>query len=201
MYRQIVQIPLKQSPFLTPVLPKQTVTTRWRCCGFPGFLLPTVTSLWTKQRLSAAVSREEIHRTVNCGFSFKYFGLTVWKECKGPHLFYSLSPTLSIDFSFFSRWSHWRWSHTISIKYFKERVLVKTLKLQHSFHNVSVASGVSVNLRVETYFLQVLFFFSVFIKKNSRLLHSDSSSNLPSYLWNLILPGILKEGIFHWCRH
>lgn len=65
------------------------------------FRLPTVTSVWTKQRLSEAVSREEVHRTVNCGFSFKYFGLTVWKECKGPHLFHSLGPTLHWFFTLF----------------------------------------------------------------------------------------------------
>lgn len=62
-----------------------------------GFFFPlsTVTSLWNKQRLSKVASQGEICSTINCGFSLKYFRLTVWKECKGPHLFHSLGPKLS----------------------------------------------------------------------------------------------------------
>lgn len=99
------------------------------------FLHQTVTSLWTKQRLSQAVSREAMRQPVNCGFSLKYFGLTVWKECKGPHLFHSLDPTLAVDFHFFSHWSHCGWSHT-HIKHIvlrgKEYCMDKTLKSQYS---------------------------------------------------------------------
>lgn len=99
------------------------------------FLHHTVTSLWTKQRLSQAVSREAMRQPVNCGFSLKYFGLTVWKECKGPHLFHSLDPTLSVEFHFFSHWSHRGWSHThIKHKVLrgKENCMDKTLKSQYS---------------------------------------------------------------------
>lgn len=137
------------------------------------FAFIQIASVWIKQRLSEAVqqSREKIRQTVNCGFSLKYFGLAVWKECKGPHLFRSLEPTLSIDFflNFFSHWSHWGWSHTQTTQSTSwERVLDKTLTRQHTLHNFTEPSR-------GTHKCGVLFSFYKEIHAHS------NSSNLSSF--------------------
>lgn len=179
------------------------------------FRRPTVTSLWTKQRLSEAVSREEIHRTVNCGFSFKYFGLTVWKECKGPHLFHSLGPTSRWFFtlilplvSLVMKPHNKQQKNTSEKEYWskpKNDSPVFTMSVPHAgfvliCESKNTCESKTTSCKPCSLCMQTSFSFQL-LKRNSRNPHSESSSNLPSHLTNVIRKESLKERTFYWRRH
>lgn len=148
IYRQIVQIHFKQSPFPPVKSIKQIVTTRWQCCN----LFSVFQQLRHCGQNTASQKQFHMKKYTEPSIVASVSNISDWlygRNVRDP-IFSTPSALHYIDFSlFFSHWSHWRWSHTISSKkHFSERVLDKTLKWQHSLHDVSTTARVSVNLRV-----------------------------------------------------